>query len=107
MLPAAWLDRNRSVEQVTWAPGLPMLVRNRLISDGGWIERKGVSCFNLYRPPTITPGNAEKAGPWIDHVRKIYGPDAEHMIQWFAHRVQRPQEKINHWGRERRRRTQS
>jgi len=46
-----WLDRNRPIEAMTWAPGFPMQIRDRLIAHGGWIERKGVSCFNLYRPP--------------------------------------------------------
>jgi hypothetical protein len=41
MLPAnQWLDKNKPVEQTTWAPGLPMLIRDRLISDGGWIEQR-------------------------------------------------------------------
>jgi hypothetical protein len=93
---SAWLDRNRPVEQMTWAPGLPLLIRDRLISGGGWIERKNVSCFNLYRPPTIELGNAAEAGPWLDHVRKVYCDDADHIITWLAHRVQRPHEKINH-----------
>ena len=63
-IPASlWLDQNRPVEQMTWAPGLPMVIRDRLISEGGWIERNGVACFNLYRPPTIEPGNAAEAGP--------------------------------------------
>ena len=57
---SAWLDENRPVEQMTWAPGLPVLIRDRLISDGGWIKRQGVSCFNLYRPPTIKLGNPTK-----------------------------------------------
>ena len=34
---SAWLDRNRPVEQMTWAPGLPKVIRDRLISDSGWI----------------------------------------------------------------------
>jgi hypothetical protein len=93
---AAWLDRHRPVEQMTWAPGSRMLIPDRLISDGGWIKRKGVTTFNLYRPPIIVPGTAAKAEPWIDHVREVYGADAEHIIRWLAHRVQRPQEKINH-----------
>jgi hypothetical protein len=38
---SAWLDQNRPVEQMTWAPGLPMLIHDRLISEGGWIERNG------------------------------------------------------------------
>ena len=37
-----------------------------------------------------------KAEPWIDHVRKVFPDDADHIIRWLAHRVQRPQEKINH-----------
>ena len=93
----AWIDRNRAVEQLTWCPGEPMLIANRLVVDGGWIERKGVTCFNLYRPPRIALGNAEQAGPWIEHVNKVFTTeDAAHCIHWFAHRVQRPQQKINH-----------
>ena len=92
----AWLDQNRSVEQMTWVPGLPMLVRDRLISDGGWIERPGVTCFNQYRPPTLVFGSAADATPWLDYIRKLYCDDAEHIIKWLAHRKQHPQEKINH-----------
>jgi Family of unknown function (DUF5906) len=91
-----WLDRNKPVEQMTWAPGEPMIISGRLIADGGWIRRSGVSCFNLYRPPVIINGNAANAGLWIDHVRKVYGEDADHIVNWCAHRVQRPREKINH-----------
>jgi hypothetical protein len=91
-----WLDKNRCVEQMTWAPGEEMLIHGRLISEGGWIEKNGVSCFNLYRPPTIEPGDASKAGPWLDHVQKVFGDDAEHIIKWCAQRVQHPEIKINH-----------
>jgi hypothetical protein len=91
-----WLAENKSVEQMTWAPGMPMLIRDRLISEGGWITRSGVTCFNLYRPPTIKLGNAAKATPWLDHARCVFGADAEHIIKCLAHRVQRPREKINH-----------
>ena len=59
----AWLAKHAPVEQMTWAPGLPQLIRDRLISDGGWIDRKGATVFNLYRPPTLTLGDAAKAGP--------------------------------------------
>jgi uncharacterized protein DUF5906 len=96
ILASTWLDRNRAVEQMTWALGLPMLIRDRLVSEGGWIDRKKVACFNLYRPPTIELGNAAEAERWLDHVHKVFGDDAEHIVKWLAHRVQRPQEKINH-----------
>jgi hypothetical protein len=96
MSASAWLDQNRAVEQMTWAPGLSMLINDRLISDGGWIERKEVSCFNLYRPPTLILGCADDAKPWLDHVHKVFGDDGKHIIKWLAHRVQHPQDKINH-----------
>jgi Bifunctional DNA primase/polymerase, N-terminal len=96
-IPASlWLDINRPVEQMSWAPGLPMAIRHRLISEGGWIKRDDVSCFNLYRGPTIELGDASKATPWIELVHKVFPADADHLIKWFAHRRQRPQEKINH-----------
>jgi hypothetical protein len=96
-IPAsAWLDRNKPVEQMTWAPGEPKVIRDRLVSGGGWIEHPGVGVFNLYRAPTLALGDPSKAGPWLDHVRRVYPNDAEHIIKWLAHRVQRPQEKINH-----------
>jgi hypothetical protein len=91
-----WLDRNRAVEQMTWAPGYPMLIKDRLVVAGGWIERPDVTTFNHYRPPRIKPGKANEAGPWLDHVRKIYPDDADHIITWLAQRVQHPEQKINH-----------
>jgi hypothetical protein len=91
-----WLDQNRSVEQMTWAPGQPALIQDQLISNGGWFERKEVACFNLYRPSTLKLGDPDKARRWLDHVRKIYPDDADHIIKWLAARVQQPQNKINH-----------
>lgn len=97
-IPAAtWLDRHRPVEQMTWAPGLLMTIADRLIlPEGGWIERRGVTCFNLYHPPTIVLGDPDAAALWIDHARLIYPDDAEHIFDWLAHRVQKPEDKINH-----------
>jgi hypothetical protein len=96
--PSEWLDKHQPVEQVTWAPGEDMVVRNRLISEGGWIKRRRVSCFNLYRPPVLGRGDRRKAGRWLRHVLRIYPDKAEawHIIRWLAHRVQHPAEKINH-----------
>jgi hypothetical protein len=96
MPASAWLDQNRPVEQITWSPGDPKIIHDRLISDGGWIDRKDVMLFNQYRPPCLKLGNAAAATPWIAHAYKVFGDDAEHTIRWLAHRVQRPQEKINH-----------
>jgi phage/plasmid primase-like uncharacterized protein len=93
---SAWLDQNRPVEQMTWCPGHPKLIHDRLVASGGWIERRGVSVFNSYRPPKIKPGNKANAGKWFDHIRNVYPDDAEHIVKWLAHRVQKPHEKLNH-----------
>jgi len=47
--PSAWIDENLPVEQMTWASGLPEVIRDKLVSDGGWIDHAGASTFNLYR----------------------------------------------------------
>ena len=92
-----WLDQNRPVEQMTWCPGLPMLIADRLVVAGGWIERSEVTNFNLYRPPRLELGEAAQAEPWLNHVNCVYSEeDAKHIVCWLAHRVQRPAEKINH-----------
>lgn len=96
MLPADYIDLARPVDQMTWAPGMPLMIPDRLISGGGWIEREGVSCFNLYLPPQVELGDAKKAGPWLEHVRSVYPDDADHIVRWLAQRVQRPGDKINH-----------
>jgi hypothetical protein len=97
LTPTRWLDNNRGVTQMTWAPGEPMLIRDRMVVDGGWIERKDVTTFNLYRPPRIKLGNASEAGPWLDHVYKVFEPaDAGHIVKYLASKVQAPQVKINH-----------
>src|SRR5262249_31386046 len=77
--------------------GLPMLIPDRLVIDGGWIERPGVTCFNLYRPPRLELGDAGKVEPWLKHLHELFeNPDVEHILRWLAHRVQLPQEKVNH-----------
>jgi hypothetical protein len=93
---STWLDRHNPVEQMTWAPGLPMMVEGRLVVLGGWIERKDVTSFNLYRPPRLALGDATQAGPWIEHAKLIYPEDANHIVCWLAHRVQHPADKLNH-----------
>ena len=94
--PGAWLDANRPVDQMTWAPGLPMIIENKLVSGGGWLEREGSNTFNLYLPPTLALGDASLVDPWLDHIHEVYPADAIHLLKWLAHRVQRPGEKINH-----------
>ena len=96
MAPAGWLDEHRPVEQMTWAPGSPLIIRDRLILDGGWIEHRGASVFNLYRAPEVQPGDPAQAAKWLEHVQYVYPDETDHIVHWLAHRVQKPQEKVNH-----------
>jgi hypothetical protein len=48
------------------------------------------------RPPLHQAGDPTAAGMWINHIHTVFGADAGHIIQWLAHRVQRPADKINH-----------
>jgi hypothetical protein len=93
---AMWLDKNQPVEQLTWAPGDEKIIRGRLVTNGGWIDRPGAACLNQYRPPTIMLGDPMQAQRWVDHIHRLYPNDAELILDCFAHRRQRPDEKINH-----------
>jgi hypothetical protein len=94
--PSQWLAQNKPLEQMTWMPGEGEIIRGRLVLEGGWVEQPGARCLNLYRPPTLGLGNALQAGRWIDHVERLYGDDALHLIKWLAFKVQFPGVKINH-----------
>lgn len=96
-IPAAtWLYGNKAVEQLTWIPGHNHLIRDRLFVEAGWLDCPGASVFNLYRPPTDKRGDPAKAERWVNHLEYIYPDDAERIIAFFAHAVQRPHEKVNH-----------
>ncbi len=91
-----WIRQNRPVEQMTWAPGMPQLIENAIVTDGGFIREQGRRVFNLYRPPTIKHGDPQLARKWLDHIERVYPSDSQHLINWLAQRVQRPDLKINH-----------
>jgi hypothetical protein len=94
--PTAWVDEHHPIEQLTWAPGEPMVLPGRLVSAGGWIKRAGCACFNLYMPSQLTLGDPDQAEPWIEHVQRVFGDDIGHIVARLAHRVQHPEVKINH-----------
>ena len=93
---AARVAQQRPVDQMVWAPGEATVIANRLIAEGGWIEREGCHTFNLYRPPQVAGGEPARAGRWRAHLRKLYPNDWQHIECFLAQRVQRPGEKINH-----------
>jgi hypothetical protein len=94
---STWLMRHRRVEQISWEPGAPMIIRDRLINGGvEWVERPGANVLNTYKAPTLPLGDPDKAKRWVEHWHKIYPDNAAHIIKWLAYRVQYPGVKINH-----------
>jgi hypothetical protein len=91
-----WLEQNQSVEAMTWLPGEPEFIHNKLAVEGGWVSKLGTTTVNTYRPPPVELGDATKAQRWVDHWYALYPKEADHQIAWLAHRVQRPEVKINH-----------
>lgn len=92
-----WLDQNRAVEQLTWAPGEPQIIKDKYVAGGGWTPYPGGRVFNFYlAPEPPTAGDPAKAQRWIDHVSLLYPDTCGDIIWWCAHRVQHPNIKINH-----------
>jgi hypothetical protein len=95
-----WLDKNRPAHQLTWFPGEEQIIKDRLVDKGGWIPHDGARVLNLYRPPNLNlkglKCSAADVKPWLDLLYTIYPAEAEHILQFLAHRLQRPGEKINH-----------
>lgn len=96
--PSAWLDRHRAVHQIIWCPGEGELLEDCSLQDGDRVHLKGHRAYNLYHAPKLPHGDANRAGMWRDHLRKIYPEEghAEHIECWLAQRVQYPGIKINH-----------
>jgi hypothetical protein len=94
---STWIAKNRPVDQITWAPGEPSIILDKIVVEHtGWMERPGARVFNQYRAPIPGNGDPGKAGPWLEHVKKLYPDDWEHILAWCAQRVQFPHIKINH-----------
>lgn len=91
------LMSERAVSSAVWSPGDPIIiVDKRLKDDVAWVDEKGARQLNLYRPPLRSNGDAAQAKRWLDHLERLWPDDFHHLILWFAHRRQRPAEKINH-----------
>lgn len=91
-------ERAQIVEGSTWCPGEPKIICDYRITHEGKEYEPGWRLFNLYEPPTFDdPAGDLDASPWIDHLRALWSEaEVEHMLDYFAHMVQRPGEKCNH-----------
>jgi hypothetical protein len=95
---SAVLDRTNGAEQMIWAPGLGLVVEDRILIEGGWMERPGARVLNRYLPPQEMRGDPSAAGPWLEHLRRIYPDDgeADHILNVLAFKAQHPERKVNH-----------
>src|SRR5258708_28786396 len=94
--PAKYVAEHSTVTQMTWIPGHQKIIDNALLDENGRFEpRAGMRIVNLYTEPRRTEGDPAQAKRWTDLLRKLYPNEAEMMLDCFAQRVQRPQEKIN------------
>jgi hypothetical protein len=95
--PSKWIARNQAIDAMTWIPGEPKIVIDRMPDAGGLVSQLGARVLNTYRPPPERGrGRADGAGPWLDLVRKLYPDDAEDIVTYMAHCLQFPGVKINH-----------
>jgi Family of unknown function (DUF5906) len=81
-ISAEWkrhLDR-KTADNVTFFPG------------GGLVcnDPKGVRCFNVWRDIQRADGDIALAAPFVDHVRHLWGEDADRFLDWLAHIEQKP-----------------
>jgi hypothetical protein len=82
--PSTWLDQNRAVEAMAWAPGEPEAIHGRLPSLSGWVRRPGTCTFNTWRPPGPCRGRAGGAGRWRELLERLYPEDAAHITASIA-----------------------
>jgi hypothetical protein len=91
-----WLDRYDAVEQCTWTPGEPQIIENKFFIEGGVFPKRGARVFNFYIPPKIIVTKDRDVAFWLDHLKALWPDQVDHIVRWFAHRVQHPGEKMNH-----------
>lgn len=94
--PSEILDATRAVDQMSWLPGRPMIVHDVVVVEGGIVPKPGARVFNTYTPPDQVLGNPNDVDPFLEHVLTVYPSEVDHVLDWLAHRAQRPADKINH-----------
>jgi hypothetical protein len=94
------LDNVNPAHCMTWAPGLPTLITDRVRDKAGWIGAEGKCTFNDFRmPPVFAGGDPALAQPWLDHIARLFpvgSVEYSHLIKVFAYRVRYPGEKVNY-----------
>lgn len=95
---ASLVERDRVCSNLTWIPGLPTIVRDKVIIEGELEDFPGNNLFNWYKPPRPLPDDADPAQAqfWLDLGFTLFGDDLPHTLDWLAWKTQHPDIKINH-----------
>lgn len=91
-----WLRLNALVTSMTTWPGFDEdVIKGVDCRNGDLVKVAGAATFNTYKKPTIELGDSRLAGPFLEHVRKVFNKpgDADQFLNYMAHRVQRAEEK--------------
>ena len=91
---STWLDHNRPVQAMTWAPDEGAVIVDKLPGRSGWIKRPGTMTFNLYQPPEPVSGNKNGAQPWLNLVKKLYPAEARHIVSYCAFKIQNQERRL-------------
>lgn len=91
-----WIKTNFHATSMTRDPAIDEdYVKGVDCREGQIIHSLGSAILNTYRRPIIDLGDAQLAGPFIEHCRRIFNKpgDADQFLNYMAHRVQKPWEK--------------
>jgi hypothetical protein len=93
------VETNQFLEGSTWWPGQDRIIKDKLITQDGMQDVQGRWAFNTYNAPPKVPdtASADRATPWIDHIRRLWPDPQEHefFFDYCAHMLQFPEVKCN------------
>lgn len=97
---STYIAQNQRVGSITWNPREKEYILSHSVINGELRYTPGMHTYNTYRRPEFSMAALEEApenpGPWLAHLNELYGVETEHILSWFANRVQEPENKVNH-----------
>ena len=91
------VENDQFVEGSTWWPGEEQIIKDVFIDANGWRPAPGRRIYNKYMPPPAICGDANSAGFWVNHIKKLWPEPVEHnfFFDFCARMVQYPDVKCN------------